>query len=146
ENTKLIQSARKINDDMPVYVVNKLLNKWPEVKTIGVFGVAYKADIDDTRTSPSELVIDELNKRNYDLYINDPYVEEYKYDLSSIDEVLENSDAIIIMVDHKQYKTKEFLHNIVDKMKTPRLLDTKNIIDKDYGIEGFEVVKLGIKS
>ena len=56
ENTKsgdTVRLARKINNERPSLIAQKLLSKLNGKKKVGILGIAYKPDVDDTRHSPA---------------------------------------------------------------------------------------------
>ena len=133
-HTRLIELAGEINDTMPEYVVNRLMNILNERKKclngskILILGVAYKGDIDDIRESPALKVIDCLEKRQADVIYHDPYVKEFERNgktYRSVDlteELLKNVDAVVITTAHKKGVDYEFVLE-----HSPFVFDTKNI-------------------
>ena len=79
--TKFIELAGEINTSMPLYVIHKLaeaLNdngKPIRGSKIGIFGVAYKKDVDDPRESPSFKLMELLEERGAELSL----CNEWKY-------------------------------------------------------------------
>ena len=77
---RFIELADDINRQMPEYVVSRVamaLNQNERAlkgSKILVLGVAYKADIDDSRESPALDVIDLLEKRGARVSYHDPYI------------------------------------------------------------------------
>ena len=77
--TEFIELAGKVNENMPYFCVEKLhraLNtrgKSLNGARVLVLGVAYKADIDDLRESPSLKVIRNLRAHGADVAYHDPY-------------------------------------------------------------------------
>jgi len=113
-HTKLIETSGEINDFMPEFVVDnamKLLNEHKKAMNgakVLIMGMAYKKDIDDLRESPSLKVIDHLEKNGAEVIINDPYISEFKYKGKSYhtvdwEEVIDESDIVIITTDHSCY-------------------------------------------
>ena len=54
--TNVILSARQVNDSMPEFVLERILNIMKihgivDVKRVGLFGLTYKENVDDTRLS-----------------------------------------------------------------------------------------------
>lgn len=84
QNTRFIELAGEINTAMPEYVVNRVaeaLNarrKSINGSRILVLGLAYKADVDDERESPSYVLMSLLKDRGAELGYHDPYVPVIK--------------------------------------------------------------------
>ena len=81
-STRFIELAGQINHDMPRWVVTKvqdcLNNHGKAVKgsNILVLGLAYKADVDDVRESPSRELMIQLEKKGAKVDYHDPFVPE----------------------------------------------------------------------
>ena len=131
KDANLIRSARKINDNMPMHVVNLILKsiKGIENPKVSILGVTYKSDIDDTRESPAITIIKELEKRNIKFSVYDPHVSDFKYELSDLEETFKDSDTAVIVTDHKEFK---YLHmgELGNLMKNKVIIDTRNSIEK----------------
>ena len=84
QHTRFIELAGEINTAMPEYVVHRvaeaLNNESKAVKgsRILVIGLAYKADVDDERESPSYVLMDLLKDRGAQVAYYDPYVTVIK--------------------------------------------------------------------
>lgn len=115
-------SAMKINESIPIYLIKNLERKYNlKNKTIGVLGMAFKAETDDIRDSLSLKLINYLKKKRIKYLYSDPYYKDKKTISEKI--LIKNSDFIIVTVPHKKYK----------KMKIPKkkeLIDIWNIIPK----------------
>ena len=80
QNTKFIELAGEINTSMPQYVVNctmEALNvqqKPLKGSKILLLGLAYKANVDDDRESPTYILMDLFVKRGAKISYYDPYV------------------------------------------------------------------------
>ncbi len=105
---KLICTARLVNDSKPGWVINKVVSTAARFKNpvIGCLGLAFKADIDDLRESPSLDIVRELKKRNVGtLLVSEPNLESSDdFELVNHDEVIAKADIILLLVDHKEYK------------------------------------------
>jgi UDP-N-acetyl-D-glucosamine dehydrogenase len=79
-HTRFIELAGEINTSMPDYVVSRVaeaLNdhgKAVRGSRILIVGLAYKANVDDMRESPSLVLIEKLEERGAKVDYNDPYV------------------------------------------------------------------------
>ncbi len=106
---KLVENARKINERMPLHVVEivenslKLLKK--EKAKIAILGVAYKGNTDDTRNSPAKEIIYAL-KNKYNVFSHDPRAKsDFQSNFSNkLEEVVKGADCIVIVTDHDEYK------------------------------------------
>lgn len=141
-HTKLIELSGEINDAMPEYVVERLMDilndhsKPLRGSKIMLLGVAYKGDIDDVRESPALKVWEILEKKGAKVAYHDPYCKSVKWkgrivhslDISHDD--LKTFDVVIVTTAHTQcvdYK------KILDSAYI--IFDVKNIIETLLGIE-----------
>ncbi len=139
-HTRLIELAGEINDYMPEYVVERLMDilnnnkKCLNGAKILMLGVSYKNDIDDLRESPALKVLEQLENKKANVLIHDPYVKQFKFKdrlYSTIDltkEILNESDAVIITTGHKKVDY-EFVAKNANRVFDTRNA-TKNIKDK----------------
>ena len=98
-------AAIEINDGLPSYIVNRLSLKHNLSElTVGILGMAFKGESDDTRSSLSYSVKNLLNEQCRKVLTHDPYVKNDK-DLVSLQEILDNSDILLIGAPHKMYKS-----------------------------------------
>ena len=115
EESRLIRTAREVNDDKPGFIINKVQAAADRFKTpkVACFGLAYKADIDDLRESPAlDIVKDLCNIVEGDVFAVEPNIQELPASLSNIDNLslidvdhaLEQADVIVFLVGHRQFK------------------------------------------
>lgn len=137
--TDLIHTARKINDSMPLHVIKRIReimheNKISDVSRVGLYGLTYKENVDDTRESPGLQLLEILESNlSHGLKSYDPHVKEVivKGQILNYYDFINDIDFIVILTGHK---------HILENMKTLNgkiILDTKNIFnnrDKCYKI------------
>ena len=112
-NAKFIELASEINNSMPKYVVDKVINALNQNKKpingskILIIGVAYKKDIGDTRESPAFEVIRLMLDKGAQILYHDPHVSKiiprgvdtyHSETLTS--SIIENVDCVVILTDH----------------------------------------------
>jgi UDP-N-acetyl-D-glucosamine dehydrogenase len=84
QNTRFIELAGEVNSAMPEYVVHQVVaalnarRKAVNGARILVLGLAYKADVDDDRESPSYVLMTLLKERGADVAYYDPFVPVIK--------------------------------------------------------------------
>lgn len=135
---KIIHTARLVNDGKPEWVIGKVNEAVIEAlqKTgkpindikIACLGLAFKPDIDDLRESPALKITERLaEKYPNQILAVEPNVEtlpvklvEKNIQLISLDEALHNSDVIVLLVDHKEFKA-------VKSKPSAVVVDTKGI-------------------
>jgi UDP-N-acetyl-D-glucosamine dehydrogenase len=80
QNTKFIELAGEVNTAMPKYVISKLMEALNDQRKplrgsrVLVLGLAYKADVDDMRESPSFALMDLLEQGGAEVAYHDPYI------------------------------------------------------------------------
>ena len=129
ELTKLISAAREVNDKMPDYVLDRILEVMQEANLndyskVGLYGLTYKEDVDDIRESPTLQLLSYMKGRGlsgfrvYDPYISNDIVENQVHGL---DTFLDQIELVVIMVGHKEIK--EHLY----KLENVKILDTRRV-------------------
>ncbi len=154
---KIIPDSRKINDFMPYHMIELMENVFREshrlvdnIKVV-LLGVSYKANTDDTRNTPTENIVKVLKSRYHShniVYIaHDPYVKERNYNLTELtkdfDKAVINADVLLFTTNHSEYYNIN-LDELKKKVKTPIIIDGRNIFDKKVVEEkGFIYRKVG---
>ena len=113
EKTRLIRTAREVNDGKPHYVVARaaaLAERYPDAR-IACLGLAFKANIDDLRESPALEIAEELAKRfpgRVDWV--EPHIDMLPkatdgVALITAERAIETCDILVLLVDHRQFAT-----------------------------------------
>jgi len=125
----LIKLSLEKNRSMPEYTVNKLFNILQKKTKLNIclLGCTYKANTDDIRESPSFEIYNLLKKDN-NVSLYDPHVKDYHK--KSLYETCENADAIVLLVDHKEFANIDY-DKLLRVMKKNIILDCKNFISKE---------------
>ncbi len=98
----LIVTSWKINESIPLFLIKKIRERIRlEGKKAAILGLAFKAEIDDTRESLSFKVKKALERERALVYLHDPYVPGYQNDL---DETLKGADLIFLSTNHAFYR------------------------------------------
>jgi UDP-N-acetyl-D-mannosaminuronic acid dehydrogenase len=105
-------TAMLVNEGLPNYIVKKLKEKHDlENLTVGVLGMAFKANSDDIRESLSYKLKKILNVEAWQVLCTDPLVDDKR--LLPLNEVIERSDIIVIATPHNEYKNLKLDGKIV---------------------------------
>lgn len=123
-NSSLITLARNINDAMPIHVLKKVKEAVKHIQNpvITIFGVAYKGDIADTRATPALKFIKLAEKEGFIIKIYDPLVKNFEYPILSMEDALKDSNCIVILTDHSEFKNMN-----LDELT---VIDTRNMLNK----------------
>jgi len=143
---KFVRIAREINNSMPQYTVDLLTDALNSIgkpiknTRIGILGISFKANISDKRESPALTIIKLLQKKGANLSIFDPYCLKDSTG-NSLEELLQNVDAVLIATDHKEFKKLTPLDFQKHNIKV--VIDGKNIYDKQAFL-GTDIIYKGI--
>ena len=134
-DAKLIRAAREINDAMPAFVLARIRTVMAnhgltDFSRVGLYGLTYKENVDDTRESPTLQLLHIMKKAGvqgvqlYDPFlVREPLPEGQHGNLQSF---LEACDLVVIMVGHGE------LRNNLKSLDGKFVLDTRHI----PGLEG----------
>lgn len=104
-------AAMVINESIPNVIVDTLKKKHDLSKVrVGILGMAFKAEIDDTRDSLSYKLVKILKFNGAEVYCSDEFAKNKNF--VSKEEVIINADIIIIGVPHSNYKELSIPNNI----------------------------------
>ena len=137
--TRFIELAGEINTNMPDYVVSKVAAALNDVgkpvkgTKILILGLAYKANVDDYRESPSYRLMEKLEDMGAIVSYNDPYIpvinltREYaKYAGRKSVEITKEYDLILIATAHDEYSKIDFTSFGIPIVDTRNVLKGKN--------------------
>jgi UDP-N-acetyl-D-mannosaminuronic acid dehydrogenase len=98
------QAAMQVNEGMPAYIVSALGRRYGGLAgmTVGILGMAFKAESDDPRASLSYKLRKLLSWAGARVVCTDPYVQDER--LITLESVLEESDVLILGAPHRQYR------------------------------------------
>lgn len=97
---ELISTAWKINETIPYYLIERI-KEFRSLKNaeVGVLGLGFKADIDDTRASLSFKLVKNLKREGARVRTHDIYVKN-----DNLDDTLKELDILVIATAHKEYR------------------------------------------
>jgi len=137
--TRFIELAGEVNTAMPSFVVQRVMDALNEVgkplkgSRVLLLGLAYKANVDDDRESPSYELIKELEEKGAMVEYNDPFVpvirmtrEHPQYAGKKSVAISKGFDAILISTAHDEYKAIDF-----ESFKVP-VVDSRNLVRSDF--------------
>ena len=158
-NAQLIGAVEEVNNAQKLVINQKVVNRFGEDLagfTFGIWGLAFKPGTDDMREAPSIYIIKELVNRGAQIKAYDPkavneakthYLKGIKnimYMTSKYD-VLEGSDALILLTEWKEFRSPEF-EVIKTKLKKPIIFDGRNqYYTHKLDQKGFEYYQIGKK-
>ncbi len=134
EHSKLIATARNVNDSKPSLVLDKVMERAERFKapTVAALGIAFKANIDDLRESPSKDIAVALTDRLGEgtVLVVEPNIEQLprefdganNVELAELDDAVERADIVLLLVDHDSFKTFDR-----EKLQEKIVIDTKGL-------------------
>lgn len=132
----LIRTAREVNDSKPEWVLSKISDAVTQCRrdkeevVVACLGLAFKANIDDLRESPSLHIVEKLVTAPLadKLLVVEPFIEQlpaqlaHKSVLVSLEEAVEQADIVVLLVDHDLFKSLDR-----SALQGKKLIDTRGI-------------------
>ena len=139
-SAQLIAAAHDINANMPLHVVQRVSDALNDAgkpirgSRLLLLGMAYKADVHDTRESPSLEVLRQLEARGADVRYCDPWVDEVEVDGNRHQSVPWNADevraadCVVVLTPHRQFLQTPLWH------EADSIVDTRNVVPPGPGV------------
>ncbi len=149
--TRLIRTARTLNDEMPRHMVEltlKALNMAglsAKNANIMVLGLTFRGDVYEFRKSPSVPYLKLLSEWSDNIYAYDPVCSEKDAERygAKWSEKFEGMDIIVVMNDAKEFKEMNLV-KIAEEMRNKIIVDGRGIVDKEKAKElGFIYLGVG---
>jgi len=113
EESKLIRSARQINNYKTQWAIEKIKNKilafeieYKRKPLVACMGLAFKPNIDDLRESPAVIVVEALENEGFQLLKVEPNLDIRKSEnLTEYNDAIEKADILVFLVAHKEFFT-----------------------------------------
>lgn len=134
----VILSGRRVNDNMGMFVANKviklMINKGFKIQGAKalILGITFKEDCPDIRNSRVIDIYNELQQFGLEVDVYDPHADaaevQHEYGVRLIDDLADGYDAVILAVSHKEFLALDLAkykkgHNVV-------IFDTKSFLDR----------------
>ena len=105
-NSRLITTARLVNDEMPHRVAANIRQAVADVADprIVALGATYKRNCEDMRESPALEIVHSLKQDGYHVAHHDPFVPKLRY--SSITKIAKGADLIAVLICHDSVKNE----------------------------------------
>lgn len=126
----IILAARKINDSMPEFVLERIHdimkeNGMTDVSRVGFYGLTYKENVDDIRESPTLQILRIMERhlsgnlvKVYDPFVKEDIVPNQMHDWNQF---LSEIDLIVVLVAHNE------IVDCMEQLKDKMILDTRNV-------------------
>jgi UDP-N-acetyl-D-glucosamine dehydrogenase len=135
--TKFIELAAELNEDMPFYVKDLILKEIANLPVpakdarVLILGTTFKRDVEDSRNSPAIKIIELLHKDGLkNVNFNDPFMKNIRLDDKIFrcqplsEKLLRESDIVVIVTDHTSYDYEWVV------AYSKKLIDTRNATKK----------------
>ncbi len=151
---KLLEEVENINNDMRHYFFNLVTSEFGANLSnhkFAVWGVAFKPETDDIRDAPAIDIISELLTKNANVNLYDPQAlsnaagilgDKVTY-FENAYSALTGCDALLILTEWSEFQSAS-LERIKKELKTPTIIDGRNMFRPDYIKNfGFKYVSIG---
>lgn len=137
---QLIDAAHEINSQMPIYVTQKVADALNDVgrpvkgSRVLLLGLAYKADVHDTRESPSLEILRQLRQRGAHVRYCDPWVPQLHLDGVDYEgvrftaEEIEAADCVVMLTAHRIFLEQPLWD------RASLVVDTRNVVPDGPGV------------
>ena len=144
-STQILNTVVNVNNQQRLMIVQKVqeILKIIQGKVIGVLGISFKPDTDDTRDAPSITIMNNLVNMGARIKAFDPIVKTAPDNLNSKviicknpEEIFDDSDLVILATEWEEFRKIDF-KKVINLMRDANLIDGRNFLDKE------DLIKIG---
>jgi UDPglucose 6-dehydrogenase len=151
---RIIEAVLKANDHVQQRMIVKIEQALGELsgKTVGVLGLSFKPNTDDTRESPAVPIVQGLLDRGATVRAFDPEaMSAFQHQQPLLDitycknayEAAHGADALVIVTEWNQFRKLEIdqLHQL---LRRPLIIDLRNLYEPEkMAAAGFDYISIG---
>lgn len=129
-NMDVVEKSLEANEQMPHYVLDKLLRVYKKGDRVVVYGITYKKNVNDLRESPSIEFCNLLKEKSISFKVYDPYVSEERLTRLGFElATFQACDIFIVGTDHDSLlnEYKEFVSS------STVVVDGRNFFNEKIG-------------
>jgi len=148
----ILNAVIQVNNHQRFKVIQKAVNMLGiiEDKTIGVLGLSFKPNTDDTRETPSIAIINKFMELGAEVRVYDPVVKKYPEDMdrgavivATPYEAVKKAHLMVLATEWDEFYNLDF-EKIKGLMASLNIIDGRNIFDKKkLGVMGFNYTGIG---
>ncbi|MCB9036045.1 MAG: nucleotide sugar dehydrogenase [Lewinellaceae bacterium] len=137
---QVILSGRRINDGMPAFIAKRLVKmliqkgKNPSNTKVLLMGMTFKENVADIRNSKVADLAKELMQFSVNVHITDPFASPNEvareYNLTIVDNISGDYDAVVVAVNHEEYKKLDLNYFRSITNGAPILMDIKGLYER----------------
>jgi udp-glucose 6-dehydrogenase len=151
---EVLRAVDRVNDRQKAVLFEKFLRYYNgdvRGKRVGVWGLSFKPETDDTREAPALVLVDRLLNAGCEVSVYDPVAMErakrrlgdmVKY-AKNIYQTAEDAEAIFHVTEWKEYRMPDW-ERIGGLMRRAVVFDGRNVFDAG-SMHGVELVGIGRK-
>jgi UDP-N-acetyl-D-mannosaminuronic acid dehydrogenase len=108
----MLLAVSRVNESVPLFLVQGLKRRLGALagRKVAVLGLAFKGGTDDERDSLSHKLVRLLERELADVAVHDPHVPT---PTQSLDEAVQDADAVVVATNHPEFCTPEALRRVV---------------------------------
>jgi UDPglucose 6-dehydrogenase len=153
---KLVETTEEVNAEQKFYMFEKMKAHFGDLsgKTIAIWGVAFKANTDDIRETPTIYVVKSLTEAGAKVTFYDPvasdnfeaYSKEHGFAATKAEnkyDALNSADAMMVLTEWKEFRAPDF-DEIKNRLNNPVIFDGRNLYNtKQVLKDGFTYYAVG---
>jgi len=149
-DTSLLDGVESVNKQARDQFADKIIKHAPG-KKLGIWGLSFKPNTDDTREAPAFFIIEKLLQAGFELTAYDPEASEHaklKFgeQIKLVDDpyqVVESQDSLAIMTEWNEFKQID-LQKVKELLNQPVIFDGRNLYELEQMQElGFIYYSVG---